>query len=123
MARIKNVESFCSFCGVVTKMEISADYPGSDTKKWVRCKKCKQKMVVEFIEELKEPKTLEGIENEEFTVYAPSKSFHVGESIYHQSWDDYGRVTSKVLLSDGRSSITVDFQKNGPKKLIESIVI
>jgi hypothetical protein len=123
MARIKNVESFCSFCGTVTKMEISGDYPGSDQKKWARCKKCKQKMVIDIIEAPKEEKpVLEGIENEQFTVYAPTKSFSVGDPIYHQSWDDYGRVVSKDSMSDGRSSITVEFQKNGLKRLIESFI-
>jgi len=103
-------------------MEISGDYPGSEQKKWVRCKKCKQKMVIEITEIPKDQKpVLEGIENEEFTVYSTSKSFNVGEPIYHQGWDDYGRVTAKEFLSDGRSSIVVEFQKLGNKRLIESI--
>jgi hypothetical protein len=120
MARIKNVETFCSFCGSITKMEISGDYPGNDQKKWARCKKCKQKMVIDVVEVPKEQKpVLEGIENEQFTVYAPTKTFIVGEPIYHQGFDDYGRVVSKVLLADGRSSIMVEFRKLGVKKLIE----
>lgn len=124
MARIKNLESFCSFCGTITKMEISGDYPGNDQKKWVRCKKCKQKMIVEIADLPRDLKTvLEGIENEDCTVYSPSKSFNVGEPIYHKEWDDYGRVTSKELLTDGKSAITVEFQKLGNKKLIEAFTI
>jgi hypothetical protein len=123
MARVKNIESFCSFCGTVTKMEISGDIPGNDLKKWVRCKKCKQKQVVELAEIRKDQKpVLEGIEDGEFTVYAPSKSFAVGEPIYHQGWDDYGRVTSKEHLTDGKSAITVEFRKSGSKRLIESYI-
>jgi hypothetical protein len=64
---------------------------------------------------------LEGIENEDCTVYAPTKSFTVGESIYHKNWDDFGKVVGKDVLSNGQSSITVEFQKSGNKKLIESI--
>lgn len=124
MARLKNLESFCSFCGMVTKMEISGDYPGNDQKKWVRCKKCKQKMVIEITGLSRDQKpVLEGIENGEFTVYSPSKSFNVGEPIYHKGWDDYGRVTSKEFLADGKSAITVEFQKSGNKRLIESLII
>jgi hypothetical protein len=124
MARIKNIESFCSFCGTVTKMEISGDYPGNDQKKWVRCKKCKQKLVIDIADVPKEQKpVLEGIEHGEFTVYSPTKSFVVGEPIYHQSFDDYGRVTAKENLNDGRSAITVEFQKSGQKRLIESVNI
>jgi hypothetical protein len=77
-----------------------------------------------MIETLKDSKpSLEGIESEVCTVYAPSKSFTVGEAIYHQNWDDFGKVVSKEILSNGRSSIAVEFQKSGYKKLIESLII
>jgi len=48
-------------------------------------------------------------------------SFEIGESIYHENWDDFGRVVSKETLSNGKRSISVEFQKSGLKKLIESL--
>ena len=81
-------------------------------------------MVINVEQDIKETKvSLEGIENEDCTVYAPTKSFEIGESIYHKSWDDFGKVVSKEVLSNGQSSIAVEFQKSGLKKLIESLTL
>ena len=126
MARIKNIEGFCTVCGTVTKMELGSAVSGLNTenKRWAKCKKCKQMVMVELAVDTKEGKaSLEGIETGDCTVYSPGKSFQVGESIYHQNWDDFGRVVSKELLSNGRSSILVEFQKSGQKKLIESLTL
>ncbi len=126
MARVKNVEVFCPNCNMVRKMELTGDVIGADqeTKKWAKCKKCKQTMIVDITEDVKEVKlSLEGIENEDCTVYAPTKSFSVGESIYHHNWDDFGKVVSKEVMSNGQSAISVEFQKSGLKKLIESLTI
>ena len=65
--------------------------------------------------------SLDGIENEDCTVYSPVRTFKIGESIYHENWDDFGKVISKETLSNGQSSISVEFQKSGFKKLIESL--
>ena len=124
MARIKNVEAFCVVCNGVRKMELAGDVNEQENKRWAKCKKCKQTMVIDMTVALKDAKpSLEGIESEDCTVYAPSKSFTVGESIYHKNFDDFGKVVSKEILSNGRSSIAVEFQKSGYKKLIESLII
>jgi len=126
MARIKNIEAFCPNCAGMKKMELAGEVLGTDNhnKFWAKCKKCKQTMIIDINEDVKETKpSLEGIENEECTVYAPSKSFSVGESIYHKNWDDFGKVVSKDVLSNGQKSIAVEFQKSGLKKLIESLTI
>mgnify|MGYP000582618144 CR=1 FL=1 len=125
MARIKNIEAFCSVCNSMRKMELAGEVSGgeNENKRWAKCKKCKQTMIIDLIEDVKEVKpSLEGIENEECTVYSPQKSFEIGESIYHQNWDDFGKVVSKEILANGQKSIAVEFQKLGHKKLIESLV-
>lgn len=124
MARVKNIEAFCSFCNTTTKMELASEVTGrnEENKRWAKCKKCKQMMIIDLSEDIKETKpSLEGIENEDCTVYSPKKSYNVGESIYHQNWDDFGKVVSKEVLSNGQKSISVEFQKSGYKKLIESL--
>jgi hypothetical protein len=126
MARIKNVEAFCSICNTVTKMELAGEVSGTEpeNKRWAKCKKCKQTMIINVAEDIKVSKpSLEGIENENCTVYSPAKSFSVGESIYHENWNDFGKVVSKEVLSNGKSSIAVEFQKSGLRKLIESFNI
>ena len=127
MARIKNIEAFCPNCSGMKKMELAGEVLGADenhNKFWAKCKKCKQTMIIDMTEDVKITKpSLEGIENEDCTVYSPDKSFSVGESIYHKSWDDFGKVVSKDVLSGGQKSIAVEFQKSGLKKLIESLTI
>lgn len=124
MARVKNIEAFCTNCNIVTKMELAKEVSvvEGENKRWAKCKKCKQTMVINLIEDVKDLKpSLDGIENEECTTYSPQKSFSVGESIYHKNFDDFGKVVSKDVLSNGQKSISVEFQKSGNKKLIESL--
>ena len=66
--------------------------------------------------------TIDEIDLESFSEYSPAKTFTIGESIYHKTWDDYGRVISKEISSNGYNSIKVEFQKVGQKKLIESVI-
>jgi hypothetical protein len=125
MARVKNIEAFCNFCNSVTKMEISGDSsPNEDeNKRWAKCKKCKHKTIIDLKTDAKAKKvSLDGIENEECVTYSPDKTFDIGQSIYHQGWDDFGKIIAKKILSDGRSSITVEFQKSGNKNLMESYI-
>ena len=127
MARIKNVEAFCSVCNTMRKMELAGEVSTADegeqsNKRWAKCKKCKQTMIIDLVDDVKESKvSLEGIENEECTTYAPTKSFNIGESIYHKNWDDFGKVVAKEIMSNGQKAISVEFQKSGSKKLIESV--
>lgn len=124
LARLKNIEAFCSSCNSVQKMEITGELSGEETenKRWAKCKKCKQSMVIDLIDDVNSvDKSLEGIETEDCTVYSPTKSFKIGEPIYHKSWDDFGKVVSKDILANGQKSIAVEFQKSGFKKLIESL--
>lgn len=123
MARTKNIEAFCTNCSLTRKMEITGELTGEENqnKRWAKCKKCKQTMVIDLVEDVKESKpSLEGIEPDA-SDYSPKKTFSVGDAIYHKEWDDYGKVVAKEVLANGRSSIAVEFQKSGLKKLIESL--
>ena len=124
MARLKNVEAFCSVCNTLTKMELAGDVVNTDeeNKRWAKCKKCKQTMIIDLVEDVKATKvSLEGIEEEECTSYSPKKTYSIGDTIFHEGWNDFGKVLSKEIMSNGHNSISVDFQKSGLKKLIESI--
>ncbi|MGE5499477.1 MAG: hypothetical protein ACM3Q2_15455 [Syntrophothermus sp.] len=125
MARVKNVEAFCSVCNSVTKMELAGDAMVFDleNKKWAKCKKCKQMIIIDpTISTKPEKLSAEDIVIENCLEYSPRKSFSVGDSIYHTAWNDYGRVIAKETSSNGQNTIKVEFQKLGHKKLIESIV-
>ncbi len=126
MARLKNVEAFCSVCSTVTKMELAGDVINTEeeNKRWAKCKKCKQTMIIDIIDDVKLTKvSLDGIEQEECTSYSPTKTYSIGEAIFHESWNDFGKVLSKEKMSNGQNSISVEFQKSGLKKLIESLNI
>jgi hypothetical protein len=65
MAKVKNVEAFCSVCNAVRKMELTGDIAGDENKRWAKCKKCKQTMVINMSSDVVAHKvSLEGIENE-----------------------------------------------------------
>jgi hypothetical protein len=120
MAKVKNVEAFCSVCGSVKKMELTGEVAGDDNKRWAKCKKCKQTMIINMTEDVVSQKiSLDGIENNSCSTYSPSKSFEVGETIFHENWNDFGKVVAKEVLSNGQKSISVEFQKSGNKKLVE----
>ncbi len=123
MAKVKNIEAFCTVCSGVRKMELTGEVAGDNNKRWAKCKKCKQTMIIDITEDVKVQKvSTEGIENNNCTIYSPDKSFEVGETIYHENWDDFGKVVSKEIFSNGQKSISVEFQKSGFKKLIESYI-
>lgn len=122
MARIKNVEAYCSVCDAVKKMEITGEVGTDENKKWAKCKKCKQTMVIELVAKVKEEApSLDNVENENASDYSPKESYEVGQAIYHKNWDDFGKVTGKEIMSNGKSSIVVEFKKSGTKKLVESL--
>jgi len=113
MARVKNVEAFCNFCNSVTKMEISGEAaPGEDeNKRWAKCKKCKHKMFIDMKSEVKDKKvSLDGIENEECVTYSPDKTYDVGQSIYHQSWDDFGKIVAKKYYLMAKVQLQLNFR-------------
>lgn len=123
MAKVKNVEAFCSICGAVRKMELTGEVAGDDNKRWAKCKKCKQTMVISLSEDVISQKvSLEGIENETCVTYSPMNSYEVGQTIFHENWNDFGKVVAKEILSNGQKSISVEFQNLGNKKLVESYI-
>ncbi len=125
MAKTKNIEAFCNFCGSVQKMELAGQTSegAESSKQWAKCKKCKQKLVVD-LENLKKDfkPTLQNLKTEESVTYSPLKMFALGDSIFHESFNDFGVVISKELSSQGKGLINVEFQNSGKKKLIETII-
>lgn len=124
MAKVKNIQAFCKFCNGITKMELTGEIFSSaehEGKEWAKCKKCKQILLIETVSIVRDSKhKVDQIVLENSIDYSPEKTYNVGETIYHKTWDDFGIVTSKTSLSNGKGSITVEFQKLGLKKLLET---
>ena len=99
-------------------MEMQGELQG---KVWFRCVRCHYASLID-------PKELQGQSNSngildasKATPYDPQSIFQVGEAIFHSTWNDVGRVTSKVKTSGGGQAIDVSFQKNGLRRLIENL--
>jgi len=95
---------------------------GSETKTWFRCSRCHHTMMFDASAQKKEDNIIKVL-RENCISYSPQKSFDVGTPIYHEDWDDVGRVTSKGKTSSGENAIWVAFEKQGTKKLIENLQI
>jgi hypothetical protein len=50
--------------------------------------------------------------------YRPGEDFEPGDLIYHQQWNDTGKVVSKKESGGGRRIIVVEFEKMGQRKLV-----
>ncbi|RPI68414.1 MAG: hypothetical protein EHM43_04965 [Ignavibacteriae bacterium] len=53
--------------------------------------------------------------------YSPKAEYQIGDVIYHKTWDDVGIVRSKEVMSNGRASLLVHFEKNKDKRLVENL--
>jgi len=55
--------------------------------------------------------------------YSPRKMFYIGQTIYHKTFDDTGKVIEKNKGSDIGGRIVVSFNKCGIKKLVEGLQV
>jgi Zn-dependent peptidase ImmA (M78 family) len=53
--------------------------------------------------------------------YKITESYEVGEMIFHQTFDDKGKVIDKFFTTGGNKAIIVNFQKAGRKILMETM--
>jgi hypothetical protein len=87
---------------------------------WFRCLRCKHSAMIDRVNPDQKGMS-EKMERATATEYAATKVFTIGQTIYHSTWDDLGRVISKNKTSSGVHAITVSFQKVGERKLIENL--
>jgi hypothetical protein len=53
--------------------------------------------------------------------YCCSKSYEIGEFIYHKTWNDSGRVVKLIKTSGGHKAIVVEFSRGGQKILLSEV--
>lgn len=53
--------------------------------------------------------------------YSCSKSYEVGETIYHKTWNDSGKVVKIIRTSGGHKAIVVEFCRCGQKTLLSEV--
>jgi hypothetical protein len=134
--RGKTVEQYCSVCKKTFEMPIVEE---SDTQDviWLNCPGCRgylpHMLNQEDIDEVEETEkeeagaaredlAIEDLSTENAREYQEGGDYHVGEVIYHRSWNDYGKVIAKETLSGHRKTIVVHFVNQGKTRLLEGVV-
>ncbi len=114
----KQIEQFCDYCGSKKKFKFRGNFEAEpETKFWYMCLKCKHVALIS-LDELNPKQDMNSKEN--CRVYSAEETYEIGEVIYHEEWQDYGKVKKKEISSSGYSIIVVEFEKHGQKKLIEN---
>src|SRR6266849_4087675 len=108
MARSKYTEQICSYCNKSTRMEIVGEMQLAQDKIWYKCTRCHHMTLIDMRIQAT-AKQSDKPDRKSATVYSPQLKFKVGESIFHNEWNDLGRVMSKMRTSDGSESILVSF--------------
>ena len=118
MGRTKYSERFCAYCNKETRMVLVGAMEGIQDKTWFRCTRCHH---AALLDEASVEQAQSALDSSQATVYNPWQSFHIGESIFHQEWNEVGKVLSKIKMSDGNQAIVVSFEKIGQRRLIENL--
>jgi hypothetical protein len=117
---------YCSVCKDYYDMEVVEEGEGNEVT-WLRCPHCQG--ILPFMELKEEPESaaeddkfgLNSFTDDEVIEYDSRSNFEVGHVIYHRSWNDYGKVTEKVVLPGGRTAIKVQFLQQGDVQLLENV--
>jgi|WetSurMetagenome_2_1015567.scaffolds.fasta_scaffold766970_1 hypothetical protein len=118
MGRTKYSDRFCAYCNKETRMVLVGAMEGVQDKTWFRCTRCHH---TALLDEESIEKARWQLDPSHATVYNPWQSFQIGESIFHQEWNEVGKVLSKMKTSDGNQAIIVSFEKSGQRRLIENL--
>ena len=106
MARTKYSEHLCGYCNKATRMELVGEMDGAVGKVWYRCTRCHHASLIDMqAYAARQPSSK--IDASTATPYNPLQTFSVGQAIFHNEWNDVGRVMSKTKTSDGSQSIVV----------------
>lgn len=118
MSKLKATERLCSYCGKSTKMSFVGAMAGESNKCWYKCTRCHHLSLLNI-----EAKSAEGAADDKGTatvIYDPETTYLIGARIFHNEFNDVGKVTKKMKTSDGSNAIMVLFEKIGERKLLEN---
>jgi hypothetical protein len=105
--------------------EMPSEVEGESThKSWYRCGKCRQVILLD-LDVLEKQQAEEGkkIDVKDCTEYLPTKTYQLGEAIFHSDWSDVGKVKAKERTSSGGQAIVVAFERLGERRLVENLKV
>jgi len=100
---------------------------GESEVTWLRCPHCQGILPnMELSEDAEKSADngkfgLDSFTEDDVVEYDARSIFEVGHVIYHRSWNDYGKVTEKIILPGGRSAIRAQFLQQGDVQLLENV--
>lgn len=118
MSKNKALARVCSYCGKTTKMTFIGEMAGANNRHWYRCTRCHHLSLLN-IEVMKDESKADEI-GVSTIIYDPGTTYTIGEKIFHNEFNDVGKVTKKIKTSDGSNAILVQFEKIGERKLLEN---
>lgn len=118
MARSKYTERFCAYCNRQTRMEIIGAMEGVADKTWFKCSRCRHMSLLGAINGAGDTGV---IDPKSALTYDPQHSYSIGQAIFHTGWNDLGKITNKVRMSDGSFAMIVAFEKLGERRLAENM--
>lgn len=117
---------YCSVCKDYYDMEV-VEEGGENEVTWLRCPHCQGILPYMELSEDAEKSAgsgkfgMDSFTEDDVVEYDARSNFEVGFVIYHRSWNDYGKVTEKIILPGGRSAIRVQFLQQGDVQLLENV--
>jgi hypothetical protein len=123
MARGKTISHSCNHCARDSRMEMIGATENQPDRTWYRCTRCRHASLVDLAELRKvQEDSRKKLEKADCSEYRPEKTYNIGQAIFHNEWDDIGKITSKERTSDGARAIVVSFERLGERKLLESVL-
>jgi hypothetical protein len=129
------IEQYCSVCKKSFEMPVVEEAENNEVV-WLKCPGCKGFLPYMVDTEESEEKleldaggdqqdfedlAIEDIDTESAREYNEANEYKVGETIYHRSWNDYGKVIAKEVLPGYRKTILVHFVNQGKIRLLEGM--
>lgn len=108
----------CIHCSLTTKMVMVGEMAGVTDKIWYRCPRCHHLSLLSPIIENGTDNTGNGEKTQK--KYNPEITYTLGERIFHDTLNDFGKVIKKETTSDGSHAIIVKFDNAGERRLIEN---
>lgn len=126
--RAKYITLYSPFLMKETKHELIGEPVETENgrQQWARCTRSRHSQLVNLDAidaEIDKSKAVVHISKEDALQYAPTKTYKVGDVIYHPQFEDVGIIRAKEVTSNGGHAILVQFEKENEKKLIENLQI
>lgn len=130
---MKYIQEHCSICNKLQAMPVVQEDPNHPGLIWVRCPECQETKPLEI-----SPGGQARIDDGEGGVAIPAarsdsssfrkivryyrqgERFSPGDWIYHEEWNDTGRVVDTCRSKGGHEVIVVSFERLGTKRLVSN---